>query len=323
MTSAFIAWRRRVVLAVGPALALAICASCGRVEDEPWKVEERAPPLTDGLTFSPPPEDRMLLRRQLAAGMQTDYALRLDHQVRARGHLMPAVATRVTDQMTLRESVLSGDPDRLDVMLSVESAEVSIEPTAERTEDDREAAFLDTSLRTVVGRSGALGRLEASNLPGEKPRADLTTLEREVEEAVRLLLPILPADAVHVGDSWPLEREIARQLPGEGTERVRQRGMYHFRGMVDWEDRVLAAVDLDYRVTVWGSSSVDGVSGTITGDGIGRAVYLVDPTSGTTMRSQAVETTRLVMALATEKRRTTGEQYARLTYDLSLMEEAQ
>ena len=265
----------------------------------------------------------MLLRRQLAAGMQTDYALRLDHQVRARGHLMPAVATRVTDQMTLRESVLSGDPGRLDVMLSVESADVSIDPAVERTEDDREAAFLDTSLRTIVGPSGALGRLEASNVPGEKPRADLTAQEREVEEAVRRLLPILPAEEVHVGDSWPLEREIVRNLPGEGTERVRQRGAYHFRGMVDWEDRVLAAVDLDYRVTVWGSSSLDGISGTITGDGIGRAVYLIDPTSGTTMRSQAVETTRLAMALAAEKRRTTGEQYSRLTYDLTLMEEAQ
>jgi len=76
----------------------------------------------------------------------------------------------------------------------------------------------------------------------------------------------------------------------------------------------------DYEVVVAGTSERDGVAGDVSGRGTGRAIYLVEPSTGTTMRSQVVETTLVSVRLAEDRRRLDAEQLAQLTFDLSLIE---
>jgi hypothetical protein len=303
------------------AAILALAASCGRAEEAPWRVEERAPPLTDGLTLSPPTEEPVTLARRLAQGDETPYAVRLGYEVRVRAKGMPAMITSVSSQLEVRERVLAASETGTDVSLTVDSASTSMDPTVEDAEEEMAAGFEHAALRVHLDAAGAPVRFVAEAPPGEPVRPATARQERDLIEAWRRLLPSFPTEALSVGDGWRFDAEFDRALPGGDPEHVRLRGTYHFRGMTEWEERELAAIDLDYHVGVTGTSTSDGIRGVVSGNGIGKAFFLVDPDTGRTVRSQVLETTRVEINMSAGTRRHKAEQLSRLAFDLAGMEE--
>ena len=302
-------------------LVLALAAvGCTRAEEEPWTADEEAPPLVDEVSFSPPPDDAIRLQRVLSDGDEATYSIRLGYQVRMRGHLMPATVTDLTDQLVVMCRTSSTDGEHGFLAATVESADTSMDPAVEGVDDEIEARFRDAAIRSPATTRSAWSQPVSPPRPGAPAARDMSVQERELAEAMRRLVPDLAGGPVEVGDEWPFEATMRRALPGGRQVVLSLAGRYRFVGMTEREDRTLAAVDLDYEVNAAGASERDGIAGDVSGRGVGRGLFLVEPSTGTTMRSQVVETTHIVLRLAENRRRLDAEQLTRLTFDLSMIE---
>jgi hypothetical protein len=92
-------------------------------------------------------------------------------------------------------------------------------------------------------------------------------------------------------------------------------GRTRFIGEATWDGREVAVLGSEYRLTVFGRSLQGGISGEVTGEGNGRALYLVDPSSGLVVRAQASEATVMRIELASRRERRTVEQQAESEFD--------
>lgn len=274
------------------------CA-CSRPEDKTWRVEERRPPLGEGLVVYQPEQEPILLATGAIAGEEVRYKMRLNFEVHTRAKGMPSTLTVVSDEFDITEFTSEVTPSSSQIALTVNSADVTMDPPLEGYE--RADSFTGLSLKL---------RVESKQVTADT--GSLSDEEREVFEARRRLMPVLPDDPISVSERWPFLSEFYRPLPGGGKQRTSLQGHYSFRGLSEWQGREVAVIDLDYRVFVSGDSLHEGTHGVISGAGIGRGLFLVELQTGRIVRSQVLETTRTKIELG----RASAEQLSHLNFEL-------
>ncbi len=297
--------------------ALLVLVSCARPPDAPWAVVEEAPPLARDLAPAPPPGVFWSPRTSLPEGSERTLSVRVAWDVRQRGPRVPAIPLSVEEDLTLVRRVVARTDRATTVRVTVPEAEVTVDPPAEALAADLRDSRLDTTLRIVrdaTGRRQTAARVPRRGGAGEA----LDGPARDLAATLRRLWPVLPDHPVQVGDGWDFREGDDRPLPGGGKARETRTGRYHFLGMVRSEAEETAggeaAVGLDYDIAISGAGQG---APRVTGTGVGRGVFLLDPDTGEVRRAQVVESAHVQVDWPDRRRPRRAEQRTRGFFEMT------
>ncbi len=300
----------------GLALALLILVACSRAPDAPWVVTEEAPPLARELAPAPPPDVFWSPRTSLQEGSERTLSVRVAWDVRQRGPGVPATPLSVEEDLTLVRRVVARADRATTLRVTVPEVEVAVDPPVEALAADLRQSRLDTVLRIVLAGTGRLEK--ATRVPRRGGASEaLDGPGRNLVGTLRRLWPVLPDRAVQVGDGWDVRETATRPLPGGGDARETLTGRYHFLGMVRTGAAAggeAAAVSLDYDLAVSGPGRG---SPRVTGTGVGRGVFLLDPDTAEVLRAQVVESAHVQVDWPSRRRPRRAEQLTRAFFEMA------
>ncbi len=297
-------------------------AGCGRPPDTPWVVTEETPPLARDLVPAPPSDLFWAPRMSLREGSERTLEVRVAWEVRQRGPGVPATPLSVEEDLTLVHRVVARTDRATTLRVTVQETEVTVDPPVESLAADLRRSRLDTTLRITLAANGRLEK--AARIPRRGGAGEaLNGPGRDLAGTLRRLWPVLPNHPVQVGNGWDFRETASRPLPGGGEARESLTGRYHFLGMVQDEAAAAtggqaAAVGLDYDIVVSGPGRG---APSVTGIGVGRGVFLLDPETGEALRAQVIESTHAQVDWPARRGSRRAEQLARGFFEMTAARE--
>jgi len=286
-----------------------LAVSCGRHAEEAWSVPELPSlSLAEGLAPDEAGTGRLTLRRASSDGTGRAYAVRLEHEVRMRGRGQAPLAVALEEEFDLAEAESGTGNGGAAVEWTVRSPEVNVDPAREETK-----SLLERDLARVTLRRPLTGT-------GVGPGEPADGAAREVGESMDRLLAVLPGREVAPGDTWPMRTSSAR-LPGNGAAAAERTGTVRFEGVVTQDEAGYALLLAEWDVAIRGEGVLANQPGRVLeGSGRGRAAWLVEPSTGLTVRAEAVEATHVRAEVGKNGRAQVLEQVATLRSELARKE---